>query len=99
MITKEYLFERAQQIFPHEVEIDDGCRVLGSVIGSENAEKKFVEKSLKQKSLLKRRAAHANVSPQNVYKSFTSSVQRKLTFLARTTPNIEDLIQECGKSI
>ena len=82
------------------MEIDDGCRVLGGVRGSENAEKKFVERSLKQqKSLLKRLAAHANVSPQNVYKSFTSSVQHKLTFLARTTPNIEDLLRECEKSI
>ena len=53
-----------------EVEIVDGCRVLGSVIGSDSAEQ--------QKSLLKKLAVHANVSPQNVYKLFTSSVQHKL---------------------
>ena len=82
------------------MEIVDGSRVLGNVISSENAEKKFVERSLKQKkSLLQKPAAHANASPQNVYKSFTSSVQHKLTFLARTTPNIEDLLGECKKSI
>ena len=47
----------------------DGCRVLGSVIGSDNGEKKFVERSLKQRKLfLKKLAAHANVSTQNVYK-------------------------------
>ena len=40
IITKEYLFEKAQQTFFHdEVEIVDGFRVLGSVIGSNNAEK------------------------------------------------------------
>ena len=64
---------------------------FGSVIGPDNAEKKFVDRSQKpQKLLLRKLAAHANVSPQNVYKAFTSSVQHKLTFLARTTPNNED---------
>ena len=102
IITKEHLFEKAQQNFDHdEVEIVDSCKVLGNVISSDNAEKKFVEKSLKQqKSLVKKKLVdHANVSPQNVYKSFTLSVQHKLTFLLRTTPNIEDLLNECEKSI
>ena len=49
------------------MKIVDGVKLLGSVIGSDNAEKKFVERSLKQKKLLlKKLAAHANVSPQNV---------------------------------
>ena len=50
IITKKHLFGKAQQIFVHdEVEIVDGCRVLGGVISSENAKKKkFVERSLKQ---------------------------------------------------
>ena len=62
--------------------------------------KKFVERSLKQKKLLLRKlAAHANVSHQNFYKSFTSSVQHKLTFLACKTPNIKDPLRECEKSI
>ena len=73
---------------------------LGSVIGFEYTEWNFVERSLKQqKSLLKKLAAHAKNSPQNVYKSFTSWVQRKLTFLAPLTPNIEDLLKECEESI
>ena len=46
IITKKHLFEQAQQIFAHEdAEIVDGCRVLGSEIGSENVENKFVERS------------------------------------------------------
>ena len=100
VITKEHLFEKALQIFVNdEVEIVDGCRVLDSVIGSDNVEKKL-ERSLKQqKSLLKKLAAHVNISPQNVYKSFTSSVQHKLTFLARTTPNTEELLKESEISI
>ena len=63
-------------------------------------QKKIVERSLKQqKSLLKQLAARSNVSPQNVYKSSTSSVQHKLIFLARTTPNIKDPLKECEISI
>ena len=55
-LLQERLFEKAQRIFVHnQVEIIGGCRVLGSVRGSDNAEKKFVEKSNKQqKSSLKK---------------------------------------------
>ena len=49
IITKEHLFENA---FDHnEVEIADGCKVLGSLIGSDNAEMKFVERRLKRQLL------------------------------------------------
>ena len=72
------------------MEIFHICRVLGSVIDSDNAEKKFVKRSLKQQNLLlKQLAAHANVSSQIVYELLISSVEQKLTFLARTTPKIE----------
>ena len=51
------------------------CKKLGSVLGSNNAEKKFVERSRKPgKSMLKKLAIHANVLPQNAYKSFISSI-------------------------
>ena len=49
--------------------------------------------------LLKEQAAHANVSPQNVYKLFTSSVQHKLTISARTTPIIVYLLRKCEITI
>ena len=100
IITKERLFEKAQRIFVHNQEEKiDGCSVLGSVIASDNAEKKFLERSLKQQKLsLKKLGDHAYVSPQSVFNPFISLVQRKLTFLACTTPNIEDLLEECEKS-
>ena len=68
IITKERLFEKAQRIFVHnQVEIIDGCRVLGNVRGSDNAEKEFVDRSYKQhKSSLKKLGDHAYVSPQSV---------------------------------
>ena len=78
----------------------DDCRAIGSGIASANVENKFVERSLKeQKSMSKKLALHANVSSQFIYKSFTLSVQHKLTFSARTTTNIEDVLKECDKSI
>ena len=43
-------------------------------------------------------AFHADISPQNVHKSFFAVAQHKLTFLART-PDIEDLLKEGQKLI
>ena len=75
------------------MEIVDGCRVLCSVIGFDNTEKKNVERSLKeQKVFLKKLATHADVSPQNVHKSFTLLVHHILTFLARISPKTEELL-------
>ena len=48
--------------------------------------------------MLKILAVHAKVVPQDVYKSFKSPVQYKLTLLTCTVPNIEDLIEECDKA-
>ena len=48
VITKKHLFEKTHQIFVrNEVEIIDFCKVIGSVLCSDNAEIKFVERSLK----------------------------------------------------
>ena len=62
----------------------NSCRVLGSIIDSNIADKKFVERSEKQQKSVKELTVHANVSHQNVHISYTSSVQRKLTYLACT---------------
>ena len=77
------------------MEIVNACRVLGCIIGSDKEEKKLVERSQEQqKSLLKKLSIYANLSPQNVFKSFASSVRCKLTFLARTKTKIGDLPKE-----
>ena len=74
IINKENLFEKAKLIFhSDEVEIVDWITVLDSVIGSDKAKEKFVER-FKKLQLIKP-AAHASVSPQNIYKLFNSSVQ------------------------
>ena len=56
LLTKRS-FEKSQQIFVHDqLEIVDGCRVPSCVTNSDNADKKFAEKSLKKQIVvLKRR--------------------------------------------
>ena len=50
--SKKHRFEKAQQIlFLYEREGVDGCRVFSSLIGFDNAERKFLESSIKQQKL------------------------------------------------
>ena len=52
-LPQNIFFEKAQQIFVHDkVELVNGCRALGSENECDNAEKKFVEISLKQQNSL-----------------------------------------------
>ena len=43
-------------------------------------------------------ATHARKVPQNVYYSFTESIQNKLSFLSRTTHDREPFLQETEKT-
>ena len=77
-----------------DVELVDGHRVLGSVIGSSSACEKFkVEKETDFSKLLNELATHAKKSPQNVNHTLAKGVQHKLTFLSRTTPNLTDVFE------
>ena len=49
--------------------------------------------------MLQKVAEHAKNAPQNVYKRLTDSVQHKLTFLSRTTPDTFDLLKQAEKVI
>ena len=79
-----------------EVDIIDGSRVLGSVIGN----RQYIEDQ-KQNYLriLQKLAKHAKIAPQNVYKCLTNSVQHKIAFLSRTKPDTFDLLEEAEKVI
>ena len=59
----------------------------------------FDEESNTYSKLLKKLSRHAKVAPQNVYKAFTNGIQQKLTFITRTTPKSEDLIEKGGPEI
>ena len=101
LITKPDFEQRARDLFANEdVEVINGHRVLGSVIGTEErCQEFFDEKSNTYSKLLKKLSKHAKVAPQNVYKAFTNGVQQKLTFITRTTPKSEDLIEKTEKFI
>ena len=71
-----------------------GHRVLGSVIGSSEACHAFQSSKLTEyTNIVNKLASHAKKSPQNVYHAFTKGVQHKLTFLSRTTPDMENTLQ------
>ena len=83
-----------------EVNIFDGSRVLGSVIGNVDSCRQYIEDQ-KQNYLpiLQKLAKHAKIVPQKVYKCLSNSVQQKLTFLSRTTPDTFDLLEEAEKVV
>ena len=101
LITKPDFEQSARDLFANEdMEVINGHRVLGPVIGTEERCQEFFDgKSNTYSKLLKKLSKHAKVAPQNVYKAFTNGVQQKLTFITRTTPKSEDLIEKAEKFI
>ena len=72
----------------------EGHRILGSVIGPSEACHAFQSSILTEYvDIVNKLASHAKKSPQNVYHAFTKGVQPKLTFLSRTTPDMENTLQ------
>ena len=101
IIAKPGEIDEAREMFDKEdVDIIDGHRVLGSVIGSETACTHYkAEKISEYNKIVEKLSKHANTSPQNVYHCFTKGVQNKLTFLARTTPGVIENLQETEKIV
>ena len=71
------------------VEIVDGCRILGSEIGNGIAYETFNLTTAKNFSnLLKKFVQVAKkTSPQNTCACLTKSMQQKIIFVSKTTPN------------
>ena len=85
LITKcEYIPIAIEKFNDLDAEVVAGHRVLGSVIGSSDFCEKFLHE--KSKEHMGKLGKHAKISPQNVYKCLTTSVQRKLNFISGTTP-------------
>ena len=77
------------------VEITQGARVLGSVIGSSEASKNFLKDAeIKYTKSLDRLGQFALTSPQNVYACFTKGPQQKLSFLSCTTPFMDGVLDK-----
>ena len=100
LITKPEFVQKANKVFSGlDVDVIEGHRVLGSVSGSDESCNDFLkEKLVKYSKMLEKLAKHSKVSPQIVYKSFTNGLQHKLTFIARTTPNVDSLLREPKKN-
>ena len=77
------------------VEITQGARVLGSVIGSSEASKNFLKDAeIKYRKSLDRLGQFALTSLQNAYACLANGVQQKLSFLSRTTPSMDGLLDK-----
>ena len=83
-----------------DVDITDGHRVLGAVIGTKEQSLEFPsEKLIKYTTLFQNLQIHSRKSRQNVYKAWTNAVQQKLMFISRTTPNSSTFLVESKKII
>ena len=83
-----------------EVDILEGHRVLVSVIGSASACHDLITKIVSEHAkTISKRSQHAKTAPQNVYQAYTKDMQTKLSFLTRTTPDMEEYLQELDKQI
>ena len=100
-LAKTEHLKQAQKLFIKEnVEIVDGHRVLGSVIGSESACEKFRNhKQSEYNQIVEKLSKHAKIFPQNVFHCFTKGLQNKVTFLSRTTPNFIETLEETERKI
>ena len=78
-----------------KVEITQGARVLGSVIGSLEANKNLLKYAeiIYSKSW-DRLGQLANTFPQNAYASLTKGFQQKLSFLSRTIPSMDGVLDK-----
>ena len=96
LITKDSSLNKAKELLKgQDVELVGGHRLLaGSAIGSPEACHAFQSSKLTDNAnIVNKLASHAKKSPQNVYHEFTKDVQHKLTFLSRTTPDMENTSQ------
>ena len=101
LIVKDEKLGEAQKIFANTgITIKAGSRVLGSVLGTESECKNFLEfQQSEQIKILKKLTKIAKTSPQNVHACYTKGIQEKLSFLARTTPNIMENLEICENNI
>ena len=76
LITKPEKVDEAKKLFSGcEIEIVEGHRVLGSVIGAEHTSAEFIaEQSNAFIKLLRKLIAVAKSSPQNAFKALTSGI-------------------------
>jgi len=96
LIVKERNVEQAKQMFQGTgvVITPKGKRHLGSAIGSRSFVEYYVEGKVSEwKRELERLSEIARTQPQAAYAALTHGLVSKWTYLARTTPNIDGLLE------
>ena len=88
LIVKPLTQQKAESIFAGtNVQILNGARVLGSVIGSDEDMQKFLKnKTNDYTKLIQKLSNFGKSSSQAAYHCYVIGLQNKMTFLTRTTP-------------
>ena len=82
------------------VEIMQGARILGSVIGSSEASTNFLKDAeIEYTKSLDRLGQFALTSPQNTYACLTKGIQQKLSFLSRTTASMDGVLDKVEEQL
>ena len=102
LIVKEGYKDEAVAIFEgtQVVVTEEGKKYLGSAIGKQS----FIESYVQQKVAswvdeLERLSRMATTQPHAAFAAFTHGLSGRWTYLARTTPHIEDLIKPLEEAI
>ena len=101
LIVNENRRDRAiKKIENAKITMVDSFRNLGSVIGTPSACDKNMESEIEKTAALTEKLSKiAKTSPQNAYSCYTKVVQNKLSFLARTTPEAFQKMDEIEKNV
>ena len=89
LIVKEEYQEEAKSLFPDLNITTEGCRYLGSFIGTESGKTTFIQaKCVEWIEEIKGLASIAQHEPHLAYAAFVYGSSRRWSFLMRTTPDI-----------
>ena len=91
---------RESAIKEFDIKTVDNFRVLGSVIGTPSACDKYMESKIEKAATLTGKLFKiAKTSPQNADSCYTKGVEKKLSFLTRTTPEAFKRTDEIEKNL
>ena len=102
LITKPETHATGKQLFKDtKVKItNSGKRFLGSVIGTFTFKRQYANEIVSQWiSEIKVLSQIAKVEPQTAYCGFTTGFKHKVTYLMRTTPNINEELRQLDDAI
>ena len=78
----------------------DANRYLGSALGCEDSTQDVLRKEIKKWSeSIQELSKIAKIQPHAAYAAFIHGIRNQWSYLMRTTPNLEDLLQPLEKAI